>query len=172
MQTNVRHRAKGPVGNAVLRYSINKKETKPFGKPELGSPDRDDFDWSLKHARRFRLKYPVKLPKPSRTFMYLGTQNNVKDGPKRWALNNISMEIPKTPLLHSMALDLKSEKKKWIYQSQIPTPFDYNLTLSQANLSESAKIGAQVLPVRKNEVVDFVFQNTRSLGGADEVHPW
>lgn len=172
MQINVRHRAKGPIGNAILRYSTNSKEKIPRGKPELGSPDREDLDWSLKHARKFKLKYPIKLPKPSRTFTYLGTQNDVTNGPKRWSLNNISMEVPKTPLLHSMALDLKSEKKKWIYQSQIPTRFDYNLTLSQAGLSESAKIGVQVLPIRKDEVVDFVFQNTRSLGGADEVHPW
>lgn len=172
MQTNVRHRATGERGLAILRYSNYKKSAKtPLRKPPKW-PEREDIEWSLRHARRFKARFPVSLPKPTRQLSFLGTQNTLPDDRLVWSMNNISFEMPSTPILHSMALDLKSETKTWVAENQIPTRFDYNLTLDEADLTTIAKVGTQVIRLKKDEVVDILFQNTRALNGAEEIHPW
>lgn len=174
MQTNVRHRAAGPRGLAILRYSFAKKgnTTMPSRPVPETSPGRDDIQWSLAHARRFRSRRRTFVPPASRRFTYLGTQNRLDDGSLVWALNNITFKAPETPVLHSMAMGLDSQTNTFVEQTTIPTPFDYNLTLSQANFSIIAKSESQIVKIAKDEVVEFVFQNTRSLGGPAEIHPW
>lgn len=172
MQTNVRHRDSGEQGLAILRYSNYKPSAKtPLRKPRSWPP-RDDIDWSLRHARRFKARFPVALPEATRRLSFLGSQLETGDDRLVWSINNITFETPSTPILHSMALDLKSETRKWVEQNQIPAPYDYNLTTDEAGFPRITNSGTQVIRLRKDEVVDIVFQNTRALNGAEEIHPW
>jgi L-ascorbate oxidase len=179
MQTNVRHRTSGATGLAVLRYACAAKPRLPTLPTPATWPARNDTNWSLEHARRFKAIGRVsqsgrdgRVPKPTRRFVYLGTQNRIPDGRLVWALNNISYEQPATPVLQALATKKTSATDAWVEQTSVPTPYDYNLTLAQANLSIIARRETQVVRVRKGEVVEFVFQNTRSLSGAPEIHPW
>lgn len=167
----MRHRPTGERGLAILRYSVNDGSSEPVREPPL-PPGREDVEWSLRHARHFRALTPSPLPRPSRVLTILGTQNSVPDGRLVWAMNNVSYTEPSTPLLHAMALDIRSEERKFVAVPDIPIVYDYNRTLSEEGLSKIAKEGTHVLPFEKDEVVDFVFQNARNLGGVDEIHPW
>jgi L-ascorbate oxidase len=171
IQTNVRHRATGPSGLAVLRYSSANK-TLPVAKPSTEWPAWNDTAWSLKQARQYKSRHPVAVPSADRRFVYLGTQNRLTDGRLAWALNNISYEPGNTPIIQALVLDTVSEESKWVEQTTIPTPFDYTKTLAENNLSIIARRETQVVKVRKDEVIEFVFQNTLALAGAAETHPW
>lgn len=172
MQINVHHRVSGPRGLAILHYFTagSKAKTPKRAVPE--PPARDDVQWSLEHARSYKALFPARIPAAARTLTFLGTQNVLPSGRLVWAMNNVSFAFQPTPILHSLALDVEEERAKWVEVPQIPTVFDYNLTLGEAGLSDVAKLGTHVVKLEKDEVVDFVFQNTRALNGADEVHPW
>ncbi|CAN8063568.1 unnamed protein product [Agarophyton chilense] len=171
MQTNIRHRKTGPQGLAILRYTTNTGAKEPLRSPP-SPPKYDNITWSLMHARRFRSRRVMKIPPANRTFVFLGTQNKLSNERLVWALNNISYVDGQSPILHSIKLEVDRDTKSYVEQTRIPTPFDYTKSLSKAGLSESAKVGTQVVKVAKNEVIDWVFQNTVSLSGADEIHPW
>lgn len=171
MQTNIRHRKKGPQGLAILRYSVNSGDKKPVRRPPH-PPGKEDIDWSLRHARRFVSRKVVDLPPANRTFVYLGTQNKQPNGRILWALNNISYTDPPSPVLHSIALGVYEDTREYVQQTWIPTPFNYAQNLTDAGLPIATKTGAQVVKVKKDEVIDWVFQNTVSLSGAGEIHPW
>lgn len=172
MQINVHHRTSGPRGLAILRYSTADPNVSEPERPVPATPDRGDVQWSIQHARRYKALYPSPLPPATRTLTFLGTQNELPDGRLVWAMNNVSFLFPSTPTLHSVALNVRDEIKSWVEVAQIPTVFDYNLTLSEAGLTNVTTAGTHVVRLKKDEVVDFVFQNTRALNGADEVHPW
>lgn len=171
MQTNIRHRKKGPQGLAILRYSVNSGDEEPLRRPP-NPPEKEDVDWSLRHARRFVSRKVVDLPSANRTFVYLGTQNKQPDGRLLWALNNISYTDPPSPVLHAVALGVHEDTRQYVQQTWIPKPFNYSQSLTEAGLPTATKTGAQVVKVKKDEVIDWVFQNTVSLSGADEIHPW
>jgi L-ascorbate oxidase len=179
IQTNVRHRTIGATGLAVLRYAHAPQTALPTLPVPTDWPARNDTRWSLAHARKFKAsgagvrgEMNGSVPEPDRRFVYLGTQNRITDGRLVWAVNNISYEEPKTPVLQALATNERAEISKWVEQTTVPTPFDYNKTLAEANLSIMARRETQVVRVRKGEVVEFVFQNTRALNGAEEIHPW
>lgn len=169
MQLHVRHRPTGPTGLAVLRYPSAGGDMPAKGPAR--APASDDVEWSLAHARRFRAREAVTLPAATRVLTYLGTQNAQADGRLVWALNNISYAETRTPVLHAVALGLP-ETRGYTEQTTIPEVFDYNLTLGEAGIATASEVGSQVVGVGKGEVVDFVFQNTRALNGAEEIHPW
>eukprot|EP00178_Gracilaria_changii_P014574 TRINITY_DN40_c0_g1_i3.p1 TRINITY_DN40_c0_g1~~TRINITY_DN40_c0_g1_i3.p1 ORF type:complete len:481 (-),score=74.82 TRINITY_DN40_c0_g1_i3:1563-3005(-) len=171
MQTNIRHRSSGPRGLAILRYSTNSGAKEPLRRPPT-PPEKDDITWSLMHARRFRSRTRTKLPAANRTFVFLGTQNQLPNERLVWALNNITYVDGPSPILHSVKLGVYRDTKTYVQQLQIPTPFDYTKSLSENGLPLAAKEGTQVVKVKKDEVIDWVFQNTVSLSGADEIHPW
>lgn len=171
IQNNVRHEDSGPRGLAILRYSVNSGEDKP--KRAIPSfPGRLDLDWSLRLANRFESRNPVRLPQPKRTLTLLGTNNYKLDGSGGWAINNISLALPKIPLIHQLNLGLEEEMSKWMSESDIPEPYDYTKTLFEVGLSPFAKTGTHVEKFTKGEVVDIVFQNAVHLAGEDELHPW
>lgn len=175
MQLNMRHRKNGPTGYGILRYSLpTTKKATPRQTPST-FPSRSDVNWSLRQARRLKSLSPVHHTMPSqahRVVTVLGTQNrlgNPTTGRLVWTMNNISFTEPKTPILHAVKLGIR---QKYVSAPNIPTPFNYSLPLSKAGLPITARNGTNVLKVKLGEVVDFVFQNTVSLSGAEEVHPW
>jgi L-ascorbate oxidase len=171
IHSNIRHRSAGPSGLAVLRYSGAKKAI-PETVPATSYPAWNDTAWSLTQARQYRSRQPIAVPQPDRRFVYLGTQNRLADGRLAWAMNNISYEPGDTPILQSITLDTVSEEAKWVEQTVIPTPFNYSKTLADNNLSIIARREIQVVKVKKDEVIEVVFQNTLALAGAAETHPW
>lgn len=168
----MRLRTSGPRGLAILRYAHADQDEHRPRRNVPHPPEREDKDWSLRHARRYRAKKRVQLPPPSRTLVFLGTQNVAMDGRLVWAMNNVSYAAQSTPALHAIALDVEEETGLFVETTEIPTVFDYNRTLDEVGISNVTNTGTQVVKIALGEVVDFVFQNTRALGGADEVHPW
>lgn len=171
MQLNVRHRPTGAKGLAILRYAGSQNAI-PNTIPPSSSPGRDDIAWSLKLARSFKSLYPSQIPPADRRFTILGTQNRRVDGGLAWAMNNITYIEPATPVLHSLAFDIGSEKSTWVEQLTIPTRFDFTKTLEQNKLSNITNMGTHVMKVKKDEVIEVIFQNTLALNGAPEIHPW
>lgn len=172
VQANVRHRPSEPRGLAILRYSFAKNETIPNRKVPTDWPVRDDVEWSLAQARALKALKAVRVPPPDRRFVMLGTQNRHEDGSLVWSVNNISFTGQATPLIHTEKYNITSEKRHWREAKQIPRPFDYGKTLSEANLSIMARKAPHVIRVRKGEVIEIVLQNTLSLSGSEEIHPW
>jgi L-ascorbate oxidase len=81
-------------------------------------------------------------PNPNPPIILTGRQIKL-DRKIKWTINNISFQFPSTPLLN-------------LLQSNIQIP------------PESKPLAR----FKKNELVDFVFENERTLGGVCEVHPW
>lgn len=174
MQTNVRHRDSGARGLAVLRYNFAKDKTKPSRKVPEDWPARSDVKWSLTFARAIRSQKRVHVPEAERRIVMLGTQNRLVDGRLAWAMNNVSYSDPVggTPVLHSAKFGVREEIRRWVETREVPTVFNYSRTLGDAGLSIIARRESQVIKVRKDEVVEFVIQNTVTLSGSEEVHPW
>lgn len=172
IQANVRHRSKGARGTAILRYSFAHHLKTPSRKIPDDWPEREDVDWSLRQARMFRSLVPQLVPNATRRIVLLGTQNRHEDGSLVWSMNNISHVSQHVPLMHAAKAGRSALTSQWVDQPNIPVPFDYNQTLSQAGLSTMAKRGTHVLRFQLGEVVDIILQNTRALGGAEEIHPW
>lgn len=175
IQANVRHRSKGVRGLAMLRYDFAEPlARKPSRVVPEDWPERDDTDWTLALARKMKSLDSVQVPKATRRFVYLGTQNRLTDGRLGWAMNNISYAEPAsgTPVLHAAKFEIEGEMGSWVEQTQIPTVYNYSQSLGEADLSIIARKEQQIIKIAKDEVVDFVFQNTVTLGGVEEVHPW
>lgn len=172
MQLNIRHRKSGPIGRAILRYSNHSTQARYPTRPVPRSPGRNDMEWSLREVRKQKALTSSPLPVATRTISVLGTQNKQADGRIVWGINNISYVEPKTPVLHSVKLGVDQDTEKYVSREHIPIQFDYFRSLKDANLSEAAEEGTFVLKVRKDETIDFVFQNTVSLSNQLEVHPW
>lgn len=87
-------------------------------------------------------------------------------------MNNISYTEPGTPVLHAVKLEVNEETDKYVSQTSIPTKFDFFSSLQENGLSLSAKEGTHVIKVKRNEVIDFIFQNAVQLFGEPYLHPW
>lgn len=172
MQLNMRHRKTGPMSYGILRYhtrgtvnAVPKRIMPPF-------PSRDDLNWSLRQARQLKSLHPAEIPrKVNRRITILGTQNRLdyETGRMVWSINNISFIESETPILHAVKF---SVRQPYVSAPQIPTKYNYSKTLQDAGLPIVSKDGTQMFKFKQGEVVDFVFQNTKDLNGADEIHPW
>ncbi len=172
IQTNVRHRKKGARGLAILRYSFARSQQRPSRPVPDDWPKRNDTAWSLAQARALVAKGVTHVPKPTHRIVLLGTQNRHIDGSLVWSMDNVSFVEQPTPLMQSVKLRIHEETKQWVQTTKIPRPFDYSKSLSQAGVSIMAKKGTNVVRVKKGEVVEVVLQNTLSLSGQEEIHPW
>lgn len=172
MQLNMRHRNTGPMSYGILRYrtrgtvnAVPERIMPPF-------PSRDDVDWSLRQARRMKSLKPAKIPlKADRRITILGTQNRLDytTGRLVWSINNISFIESETPIMHAVKYNVP---QPYVRAPQIPTKYNYSKTLQDAGLPIVSKDGTQMFRFKLGEVVDFVFQNTVALNGANEIHPW
>lgn len=159
---------------AILRYSTApQSSTRPL-RPIPDYKLRNWPNWSLRQARRQRALRRVKnIPKKAnRRFSVLSTVNFQDDGKVNWAANNITFVNAGTPVLHAVKLGMKEETSKFLEQTTIPTVFDYTKTFEQNNITGNVKHGTHVIKVKKDEVIDFVFQNTVIIRGLKVAHPW
>lgn len=170
-----------PRGLHVLRYPDNSGEMYP--KRRVPPPPKaDDVAWSLHQVNRMRSKKPSGCPnKADRRFTIVGTQGylNITDTPDKTLLqnyaitiNNYSFLTPSTPVLHAVKFGIESETSKYVEQTTIPNEFDYLKQPAESGITLATEAKTQVMKVKKDEVVDFVFQNVLWPGLGAEVHPW
>ena len=96
----------------------------------------------------------------------------MEDGRLAWALNNISVVHGQTPILHAVKLGVSEETESYVSKDSIPTEYNFSRPLTENGLPIYAIAGTHVIKVRKNEVVDFVLQNTAGVDGPGDIHPW
>lgn len=172
MQLNMRHRKAGPESYGILHYRTP-GTVKAVPKRNIPSfPSRDDLEWSLRQARRLKSLKPANIPrKVNRQITILGTQNRLRGERGRlvWSMNNISFIEPQIPILHAVKFMIR---QPYVRSPRIPTKFNFSKTLQDAGLPIVSKAGTQLLKFEVGEVVDFVFQNTVTLNGGDDIHPW
>lgn len=158
---------------AILRYSTARRGEVT---PRRSLPNyriKNWPSWSLKQARKQRSKNVVRMPKTaSRTFTVLSTLNFQDNGRINWAINNISFVEAGAPLMHAVKFNIEEETSRFLEQTTIPTAFDYTKTFEQNGLSRVSNIGTHVIKVKKDEVIDFVFQNAVIVNGQKAAHPW
>lgn len=170
-----------PRGLHVLRYPDNSGEMYP-NRRVPSPPEAEDVNWSIHQAQRVRSKKPSGCPlKADRRFTIVGTQGylNITDTPdgrilQNYAIsiNNYSFLTPSTPVLHAVKFGIESETSKYVEQLTIPTEFDYLKQPTDSGISLQTSAKTQVIKVKKDEIVDFVFQNVLWPGVGAEVHPW
>lgn len=158
---------------AILRYSTAKKGAVRPARDIPVYKIKNWPNWSLKQARRQRAKSIVRMPKKaSRTITVVCTINFQPDGRVVWGINNITYVDAGAPLMHAVKMNIKKETNHFMQQTSIPTPFNYSRTFVQNNMTAVAKTGTQVIKVKKDEVVDFLFQNAIIFSGRKLAHPW
>ncbi|TVT99795.1 hypothetical protein EJB05_54796, partial [Eragrostis curvula] len=108
-------------------------------------------------------------PRADRTILLLNTQNKI-DGRIKWALNNVSFELPHTPYLVAMtrgllgAFDQRPPPETYAHQG-------YDIYGVQKNTAATVSNGLYRLQF--GSVVDVVLQNANMLApNSSETHPW
>ncbi|KAI5056285.1 hypothetical protein GOP47_0028103 [Adiantum capillus-veneris] len=122
---------------------------------------------------RCRLEMACWVPRPPQAseqqVIFLNTQNRV-DGVIKWAINNISLALPPTPLLPALRFRFKGA-----FDSAAP-PMSYPLDahdIFQPPSNPNAQMGTQVYRFPLNSTVDFILQNANMLAPNDSgIHPW
>lgn len=171
MQVNVRHRHKGPRGLAVLRYSFAEDELPREPVPDTW-PGRNDVDWSLNHARRFKAFKPVAIPEPDRRWVFLGEQIRLENGALAWAINKMAHQHATTPIMQTIILGLDAEKAKWRLNPALEPPRNRSAATRALASENAARRQTTVVKVKKNEVIEIVFQSAHGINTNSETHPW
>eukprot|EP00898_Chlorokybus_atmophyticus_P005437 jgi/Chlat1/5895/Chrsp4S00497 len=167
-----RFRPAAPSGLAVLSYA-GVTPAEPSAPVPIDQPANGDIDYAhaFNHAIRTRKGYRKRVPAVTRSLILVGTQNRLTDGRLAWTMNNISYQLPSTPLLASAYYSLAEDQRSDITDTP-PVAYDYSKTLAEQGLSIITAEGNGVYHLERDDVVQVVLQNTRSLNGVSEQHPW
>lgn len=160
-----------PTGLAILNYLPNPSTNLPSNPPPP-SPAWNDYTYSKTLAKKFLALRGHEVPpplKPTRQLILLSTQNTI-NGFIKWAINNVSLELPPTPYLAAMKYKIKGAYDKTPPQD-IYHPQDYNIMAPPTNPNATEGNGVYVFEL--NSVVDVILQNANTLTANDsEIHPW
>ncbi|RWW40488.1 hypothetical protein BHE74_00054099 [Ensete ventricosum] len=158
-----------PTGTAVLNYYPNHPRKSPPTSPPVG-PLWNDTMYRLNQSRNIRSHPDHVHPPPltsDRMIILLNTQNKV-DGYTRWALNNVSFNLPHTPYL----IALKENLRHVFDQRPAPETYDYR-NYDIHSLTHNATIGTSIYRLDFNSTVDVILQNANMLeANKSETHPW
>lgn len=160
-----------PPGLAILAYGDDVVAQRPTSSPPPSPALWNDTAFSLSQSRLFLARQGQGIARPPRAsdqrVILLNTQNLV-DGMKKWAINNISLTVPATPFLAALRYGLKGA----IDSTPPPTSYPpYNIFAPPINTN--ARLGTHVYRFPFNSTVDFILQNANTLiPNNSEVHPW
>eukprot|EP00850_Spirogloea_muscicola_P004259 SM000018S03624 [mRNA] locus=s18:317222:321070:- [translate_table: standard] len=161
---NVRGRKPStPTGLAVLNLAGVSRSALPTTAPPV-SPLWNDTASSKAQLIQYKGRYDVrsnapKVPKKAdRQIIMVGTQNLI-NGAIRWAVNNRSYTLPSTPILLSLADNVKNGYDMSPPLDKPAYVFDY----SQPPPNKNATYGQQVYTLQPGSTVDIVIQNTNTL---------
>ncbi|OAY72054.1 L-ascorbate oxidase [Ananas comosus] len=160
-----------PPATAIINYYPNPPLRSPRSAPPPG-PAWNDTRTRIAQSRSVRAHpdhiQPVP-PKPDRVIILLNTQNRV-NGRMRWALNNVSYELPHTPYL----VALKHGLRHVYNRAPPPDTYDYrgyDIRVPQKN--PNATTSNAIYRVGFGSTVDVVLQNANTLTpNNSETHPW
>ncbi|MCO5602536.1 hypothetical protein L7F22_056669 [Adiantum nelumboides] len=176
--THVRGREpKTNPGLGILVYGNNEVALLPTSTPPLSPAPWNDTAFSLNQSRQILARqgfYAGWVPPPPQSSeqqaILLNTQNRV-DGVIKWAINNISLALPATPLLQAMRFRLKTA---FDYSAAPPTSYPFrSYNIFEPPPNPNAQMGTQVYRLPLNSTVDFILQNANMLEPNDSgIHPW
>ncbi|CAH1434824.1 unnamed protein product [Lactuca virosa] len=104
----------------------------------------------------------------NRRIFLLNTQNRI-NGYTKWAINNVSLNLPSTPYLGSIKHGLTSA----FDQKSPPETFvnTYDITMPPSN--PNATYGSGVYKLEFGKTIDVILQNANALNAnVSEIHPW
>lgn len=158
-------------GVAILNYYPNHpKRTPPTALPQ--GPKWDDVDPRLAQSLSIKARKGLGRAPPQtsdRVIVMLNTQNEV-DGFRRWSINNVSLNHPKTPYLISLKHNLTDQ----FDQNPPPDGYDfakYDIYVKQNNSNATTSSG--IYRLMFNTTVDIILQNANTMNpNNSETHPW
>ncbi|EPS62205.1 hypothetical protein M569_12585 [Genlisea aurea] len=159
-----------PPGLGIFHYGGNRGHEPPTD-PPVG-PRWDDAAARVAQSSTVKALKGYNYPPPQkadRVIVMLNTQNRV-NGHVRWAINNVSFNLPQTPYLIAYKANLLQAF------DQNPPPDDYDSegfdifsVAKNANATESDG----VYRLKFNSTVDVVLQNANTMNpNNSETHPW
>ncbi|KAM7275403.1 hypothetical protein ACFE04_017269 [Oxalis oulophora] len=158
-------------GLAIFNYYPNHPKRSPPTTPPAG-PQWNDVESRLTQSQSIKaLKSHIITPpeKSDRVLVLLNTQNEV-NGYRRWAINNVSFNLPQTPYLVS----LKENLKHTFDQTSPPDVYDfanYDIYVKQNNSNATSSNG--IYRLEFNSTVDIILQNANTMNvNNSETHPW
>lgn len=122
-------------------------------------------------------------PASIRRIIVVGTQAIDESlGLLRWAANNVTMTMPKTPTIVSAYDAVRADDAaSWpdtqvpgtfVVPDQPPTPWNYTEPVQDSVGTYNGDRGPSYLPLVEGEVVEVILQNTQTINGVSEMHSW
>ncbi|KAG2711831.1 hypothetical protein I3843_04G089000 [Carya illinoinensis] len=173
MTTNVvsRRPPTAPTGLAILNYYPNHPRRSPPTPPALG-PIWNDTEPRLAQSQAIKSHHSyIHTPPPTsdRVMVFLNTQNTI-DGYRRWSVNNVSFNLPHTPYLVALKLNLHHVFE----QTTPPTGYDFkNYDIYSKHNNSNATSSNAIYRLQFNATIDIILQNANTMNINDsETHPW
>ncbi|PON65289.1 L-ascorbate oxidase [Parasponia andersonii] len=171
IQTSIVSRPSNTTGVAILNYYPNHpKRTPPTPQPQ--GPKWDDVDPRLAQSLSIKARKGLGRAPPQtsdRVIVMLNTQNTV-DGFRRWSINNVSLNHPKTPYLISLKHNLTDQF------DQNPPPDGYDFAKYDIYVKHNysnATTSSGIYRLKFNTTVDIILQNANTMNPHNsETHPW
>ncbi|KAI9141763.1 Cupredoxin [Paraphysoderma sedebokerense] len=137
------------TGQAVIRYTDSKLPQNSTLEAFSPYPSEPKPYWILDQLVAHESTY---LSPPTRTIVIEGKQEKMSDGKMKWTVNGKSWQFE-----HSNKSDTVPLLQKVLSSG------DYKTHISN---------DSNIIEVKYGEIVDIIFQNTVSLNGVCEQHPW
>eukprot|EP00586_Coscinodiscus_wailesii_P009799 CAMPEP_0172513090 /NCGR_PEP_ID=MMETSP1066-20121228/249602_1 /TAXON_ID=671091 /ORGANISM="Coscinodiscus wailesii, Strain CCMP2513" /LENGTH=520 /DNA_ID=CAMNT_0013293193 /DNA_START=225 /DNA_END=1784 /DNA_ORIENTATION=- len=133
------------------------------------------------------VKTKVLDAKPDLSYVVLGTQNaRSSDGKLRWAVNNITQQFEKVPII-THVYNVAKKQGRWGNDTDLggtyfdlPTEpgfswnytFEHNATNYPPGSKDVSNSGIPVIKAVKGQLIQIVLQNLRALNSVPELHSW
>ncbi|OVA06999.1 Multicopper oxidase [Macleaya cordata] len=160
-----------PTGLAIFNYYPNHPRRSPTSIPPTG-PLWNDTSYRVAQSLSIKARQGYILPPPvksDRVITLLNTQNEI-DGYRRWAVNNVSFNLPHTPYL----IALKEKLRHSFDQTPPPENYDYkNYDIYKKQDNANATSSNSIYRLKFNSTVDIILQNANTMVvNNSETHPW
>nr|GEV34259.1 L-ascorbate oxidase [Tanacetum cinerariifolium] len=160
-----------PNGLAIFNYIPNPPTKIPPTVPPRG-PSWNDLESRINQSLAIKAHpdHIHPMPKtPDRVIILLNTQNLV-NGYRKWAINNVSLTLPVTPYLVSLKYNLSDFDPTPV--PDIMEGYD-NYNISTIALNPNATSSSSLYRLKFNTTIDIILQNANStMANFSETHPW
>ncbi|KAM7275251.1 hypothetical protein ACFE04_017117 [Oxalis oulophora] len=157
-------------GLAFFNYYPNNPRKSPPTLPPAG-PKWDDVESRLTQSEAIKaLKSHVITPPATsdRVLVLLNTQNMI-NGYRRWAINDVSFDFPRTPYLIAFKENLTDE----IDRTPLPDGYNYSSYDIYSFQNTNATTRHGLYRLQYNSTVDIILQNANTIVvNNSETHPW
>ncbi|XP_038975510.1 L-ascorbate oxidase-like [Phoenix dactylifera] len=160
-----------PTGTAILNYYPNHPRRLPPTVLPTGPLWNDTmYRFNQSIATRSHPDYIRPPPTTSdRMIILLNTQNCI-DGYVKWAVNNVSLNLPQIPYL----ITLKERMLHAFDQKPAPETYDYkNYDIYDVQKNRNATASTSIHRLVFNSTIDVILQNANTMKrNNSETHPW